>query len=62
MGDIDPTNWFLVATNGEGTLIMNPPRAPLTREQALSLVAWVATLAELEDAEIRRWRDAVEAT
>ena len=60
--DFDTINRFVVATNGAGVVIMNPPRGAMRREEALSLVAWVAVMANLADDEISSAMRAVEAT
>jgi hypothetical protein len=63
-GEPDPGNYFAVGTTGStGRVhIMNPSRGPLTRTDALRLVAWVAVLADLTDAEIAAARRQVERT
>lgn len=52
MAAFNTQNKFLVGGGHNGARIMNPPREELTKEDALNLVAWVSTVARLEDAEI----------
>lgn len=44
--DIDPTNRFLVSSVDEGVLVLNPPRSPMSREDALGFAAWLVAVAE----------------
>jgi hypothetical protein len=38
-------NRFLVSSTGDGkVLVMNPPRAPLSREEAIEFAAWIVVL------------------
>lgn len=51
---IDPINKFCVSvTCGHDgrVLVLNPPRAPLTRAEAMVFAAWLAVLAECLDAD-----------
>lgn len=44
--EIDTSNRFVVSVNGSGILVMNPPQAPITPEDALVFAAWLVALAE----------------
>lgn len=45
MPEIDTTNRFMVAARGNGELvIMMPPLAPLSTEDALTLAAWIVAV------------------
>lgn len=44
---IDTSNDFLVGSNGEKVVIMNPPRQ-MTHDQALRLAAWLVAIADGE--------------
>ncbi len=43
---VDTLNKFLVAVNGETILLMNPPRVPISKADALLLAAYLVTLAD----------------
>jgi hypothetical protein len=42
-------NSFLVAVQGDNIVMFNPPRGPISKEQALNLAAWLVALADTED-------------
>ena len=42
--EIDTFNKFMVAGNAGGTIIMNPPRTPMTKQEALLLAAWLVAM------------------
>jgi hypothetical protein len=42
--EIDTFNKFIVAGNAGGTIIMNPPRTPMTKQEALTLAAWLVAM------------------
>jgi hypothetical protein len=46
-GEIDTTNTCLVSSmHGEKIAILNPPRSPMTKTEALTLAAWLVALAD----------------
>ena len=53
MPDIDPGNKFLVAARMAGSeeqiIIMNPPRGPITTDDALLLAAWICAIVADDD-------------
>jgi hypothetical protein len=42
---IETANIFLVAANGESIVMMNPPRRPMSKSEAMNLAAWLAVMA-----------------
>jgi hypothetical protein len=60
---LDTTNKYLVAANGKGIVIMNPPRGPIPADDALTLAAWIVAMAEhMASLEFNDVRRAVENT
>lgn len=57
---MDTANEFLVAVSAEDILIMNPPRARISKERAAVLAAWIVALTGREAFE--KALDAVENT
>ena len=57
----DTADKFLVAASGPHTVVM-ARLPPLSREDALNLVAWVSVVASLTDVEILEARRQVEST
>ncbi len=55
-------NVHIVARGKLGTIIMNPPREPMTKEQTLELAAWLVSLALPEDGEFERVLEEVQNT
>jgi hypothetical protein len=43
---IETFNKFLVAANGSGILIMNPPRGVISNDDALLLAAYIVSMAD----------------
>ena len=43
--EIDTANKFLVAHQGEKLIIMNPPRGPISDDDALLLAAYLVSMA-----------------
>lgn len=37
-------NKFLVGAQGKSTIIQNPPRGPITADEALELAAWIVAV------------------
>lgn len=61
--EIDATNEHMVSVNGKGEiLLLNPPVAPLTRERALVLAAWIVTLCDPAGKSFSEYTDAVQNT
>lgn len=58
--EIDPTNQFLIAAQGEDLIFMRPPRR-MTRAQALVLAAWIVLIVG-DDALWQRTVEAVQNT
>lgn len=56
---IDITNKFLVADHGGKIVIMRPPMAPLSKDDALLLAAYLVTLSLATDEE---WQGVREGT
>ena len=47
MPEIDSSNRFLVGLTGAGAIqIMLPPRAPISKEDAINLAAWLLAIAD----------------
>lgn len=58
---MDVENKYAVGSGGSGDIfIMNPPRGPISRKDALVLAAWLVTLAGNGDLSFEAIRDAVE--
>jgi hypothetical protein len=55
-------NQFLVTTNGEETLMMRPVPQRLSKAETLTLVAWLAVMAQLSRVEIDDAMSEVENT
>lgn len=56
----DTLNKFMVAGQGDKVVIMNfPPRRRLSREEALSLAAWIVALADPSGKDFQVYLDAV---
>lgn len=43
---IDTTNKFIVAWTEHGIALLNPPRSPISADDALLLAAWLVAIAE----------------
>lgn len=54
-------NKFLVGAGGQGVVIMNPPRGPISEDDALNLIAWIAVLAGIDAKEADAAIDAVQS-
>lgn len=59
---VDTINEFLVGANGHGVVVMNPPRGPISKEQAIRLAAYLIALSGATDEEVDAMRNAVEST
>jgi hypothetical protein len=46
MSDENVSNRFLVAVHGERVQLLNPPKRPITKKEALNLAAWLVALAD----------------
>lgn len=46
--DIDTSNDHLVGTQGGRIVILMPPLAPMDKDEALRLAAWIVALADFE--------------
>lgn len=51
----------MVGVSGGGVVIMRPPRAPMPKEQAIALAAWILVLSGASDEEWDDVRYAVES-
>lgn len=59
---IDTDNRFMVGQTGmREIIIMNPPRGPISKADALVFAAWIATLADDDGLSFDAAREAVEA-
>jgi len=54
----DTFNKFFVAAQADKIVLLNPPRAPLTKNDALNLAAWLVCLSMATPDE---WQEAIEA-
>jgi hypothetical protein len=61
--EIDSSNMlFMVAAHGENIVVMRPPVAPITRDQALNLAAWLVALADPLGEQFAKVLKAVQST
>jgi hypothetical protein len=61
--EIDTTNQFGVCASGNGSIgILVPPRGMLTKQQALTLAAWLVALADPLGEEFQNILEAVQNT
>lgn len=59
--EIDTLNKFLVGSHGDGVIVMNPPRGPMSRVEALTFAAWLVAIADMgEEPTFDEIRKAVE--
>jgi hypothetical protein len=58
---IDPANKQAVAVRDESIVVLYPP-AEMSKPDALLFAAWIVAMAETEDGEFQKYRDAVEST
>lgn len=59
---IDPANTCMVSARGELVVLLRPPRAAMTRAQALTLAAWLVAVAEDPSHEFQAYLEAVLGT
>jgi hypothetical protein len=57
---MDTFNKHMVGVQGDNILIMNPPRGPMSKADALVFAAWIVTLADYSEDE-KDFRNALEA-
>ena len=63
MGDkIETFNAHMVAVNGQGIVILNPPRYPMSQDDALLLAAWLVSLADPGDDKFHAILEAVQGS
>lgn len=63
MPEIDATNKFLVSSlSNDRIVLLNPPRGPMSQEDALVLAAWLVTLSMSSPEDFQRAFDAVRST
>lgn len=48
MAEIETFNKFMVAVSGRGIGMLNPPRGPMTADDALILAAYLVSIAEMD--------------
>jgi hypothetical protein len=63
MENIDTTNRFAVGVNQTGVVILGTGRllsGPLTKDDALNLAAWLATLADPTGTEFPKYLEAIQ--
>lgn len=58
--EIETANKFLVASNGNGIVIMNPPRGAISGDDALLLAAYLVSMAHPTTNEFSKVLDAVQ--
>jgi hypothetical protein len=57
---MDTFNKHMVGVHGDNIVIMNPPRMPMSKADALIFAAWIVTLADYSEDE-KDFRNALEA-
>lgn len=58
---IDTANKYFVAIQGDQIRILKPPTAPMSKDEALTLAAWIETLG-CDDERFNEIREAVRST
>lgn len=58
---MDATNKFLVASQGDKLLMMNPPRGSFSHDDAVMLAAWLVAMADKATISYQDAVDAVES-
>jgi hypothetical protein len=56
---MDTFNKHMVGVQGNNILIMNPPRGPMSKEEALIFAAWIVTLADDDETGFQKALEAV---
>lgn len=59
--EVDTANKFMVAKQGRNILIMNPPRGPISKHDAMVLAAWLVALGDDDGLSFEAAKDAVES-
>ena len=59
---IDTANHFLVSVGGQGISVMNAPRLPMSKDEALNLAAWLVAVADPLGDDFQAVLDAVKST
>lgn len=59
---IETRNKFMVSLQGDRVLVMNPPRGPISHDDALLLAAYLVALAFQGEHTFEEVREAVEST
>ena len=59
---MDASNIFCVGAQGDQILVLNPPRRPMSKEEALMFAAWLVVLTFASDDEFKKYLDAVRST
>jgi hypothetical protein len=57
--EFDTANKHLVGLKGDQVVVMVPPRAPLSREEAMMLAAWLLAISGIDLETFRQAFDAV---
>lgn len=60
--EIETFNKYMVAVNGQGIVIMNPPRYPMSSADAILLAAWLISLADPGDDKFKAILGAVQGS
>lgn len=60
--EIDTTNKFMVGRKGEDVVLLNPPRGPISQDDAIMLAAWLVALSTDSSIEFGDALDAVSST
>lgn len=58
---VDTTNKFMVCKQAGKILIMNPPRGPISKHDAMVFAAWIVTLGDDDGLSFEAAKDAVES-
>lgn len=58
---MDTFNKHMVGVQGENIVIMNPPRGPISKADALVFAAWIVTLADDDETGFEKALEAVQA-
>lgn len=59
---MDTFNKHMVGVQGDNIVIMNPPREPMSKADALVFAAWIVTLADDYDGGFQKVLEAVHNT
>lgn len=60
--EMDTFNKHMVGVRGDDIVIMNPPRMPMSKTDALIFAAWIVTLADEDETGFQKALEAVHQT